>query len=78
MAFDERETKFESPFPGDMVEVQQLPSEIQITIGEDIQGEVQRQEAISNCGFNYLGAHFVQKFLGAPRNTAMLATTPLA
>ena len=73
VAFNERNNRFDSLLPGDMVEVKQLPREIQITMGEDIQGE--REEEIYFCVFNYLSAHFAQKFLRALGAATITATT---
>ena len=54
-----------------MMEVQHLPQEIHIAMGDDTQGKVEREELISYCVFNY----FAWKFLGAPGATAMTAIT---
>ena len=58
-----------------MVEVRHMPQELQITMGSDILGEVEREKVISDTVFNYFGAYFAQKYLGPARAAAMSATT---
>ena len=44
-----------------MVEVQEYPNQIDITLGSQIRDEVAQSEAVSDCILGFLGAHFAAK-----------------
>ena len=72
--FNKKHTEFDSELPVNMVEIRHLPQELQITMGSDTLGDVEREEVISDAVFNYFGAHFAQKYLG-PAGAAALSAT---
>ena len=55
--------------------LQEYPTEIEITLGENIKGEVARSEAVTDSILGYLGAHFLHKFFGEAGAPAMMATS---
>ena len=57
------------------MEVQEYSTEIEITWGENIKGEVARSEAVTDSILGYLGAHFLHKFFGEAGAAAMMATS---
>ena len=56
-----KHTEFDSELLDNIVEIRHLPQELQITMGSDILGDVEREEVISDMVFNNFRAHFAQK-----------------
>ena len=50
-------------------------TEIEITLGENIKGEVARSEAVTDLILGFLGAYFLHKFFCEACAAAMMATS---